>query len=169
MEIPAVVRSALFFAVVFAALPAYAVDPAARAAFDAPVTSWKTMTPEQKTSTIQLLDYTKALDAEKTTKMQACMDMLAGGGTFDGMDVGLINVKCAHDLGFVKSPSEERQKQLIACVQKEIPDFSEKEFLAVSLSAVAVGLSKDGQQPVATPRTQQILEAMKRCNAGNAQ
>ena len=92
------------------------------------------------------------------------MKVIGRSPVWEGSTVGTLLTKCSFDMGVTKSQSEAQWDALVACVKKEVPDFSKDEFFSLGLSAAGASLAKDaGSDPIMTPRTKQILEIMGRC------
>jgi hypothetical protein len=68
-------------------------------------------------------------------------------------------------MGVAKTDAEAHMNATVACIKKEVPDFSANEYLALSFSILANTLADATHQqlPANSPRMQRIEDALKRC------
>lgn len=156
----------LLIFIAFQAAPAGAASATAKKYFDMPVKEWLGLTGDEKVEGArELLSLNnREVSREQVESVAACMDAIGTSPVWVSSTVGTLLTKCSFDMGVSKSPSEADWDALVACVQNEVPDFSKNELFALGLAAAGASLAKDaGSDPILTPRTKKILEAMGRC------
>ena len=150
----------------FQATPAGAASAAAKKYFDMPVKEWLGLPVDERVEGARELLYLNngEVSREQVESVAACMDAIGKSPVWVSSTVGTLLTKCSFDMGVAKSPSEADWDALVACVKKELPDFSKDELFSVGLAAAGASLAKDADSdPILTPRTKKILDVMGRC------
>ncbi len=154
----------IFFS--FQAAPVGAASASAKKYFDMPVREWLGLSEGEKAEgASELLSlHGTSVSQEQTESVLTCMNAIGKSPVWVSSTVGTLLTKCSFDMGVAKSPSEADWDALVACVKKEVPDFSKDEFFSLGLSAAGASLAKDAEsEPIITPRTKKIFEVMGRC------
>ena len=154
----------IFFSV--QAAPASAASASAKRYFDMPVREWLGLSESEKADGArELLSLQgKGVSQEQTESVVSCMNAIGKSPVWISSTAGTLLTKCSFDMGVAKSTSEAEWDAIIACVKREVPDFSRDEFFSLGLSAAGASLAKDaGSEPIMTPRTRKILKVMGRC------
>lgn len=158
-----------FMLLVFISVPAALPGAAAAAVnkyFEMPVKEWLGLAAGEKGEGIrQLLALNKReVSPGQVEAVAACMDTIGKSPVWVESTVGTLLTKCSFDMGVTKSPSEAEWEALVACIKKEVADFSRDELFSVVLSAAGASMAKDSQSaPILTPRTEKILGSLGRC------
>ena len=161
-----VILYSLLVALSFQPAPAAAASATAKKFFDMPVKEWLGLSEREKLEgTSELLSLNnREVSREQVESALTCMDAIGKSPVWVSSTVGTLLTKCSFDMGVAKSPSEAGWDALVACVKKEVPDFSKEEFFSLGLSAAGASLAKDaGNEPIMTARTKKILEIMGAC------
>jgi hypothetical protein len=161
-----VISCFLIIFISFQAALAGAASATGKKYFDMPVKEWLLLSGEEKVEGARelLALHNKKVSREQIESVAACMNTIGKSPVWETSTVGTLLTKCSFDMGVTKSPSEADWDALVACVRKEVPDFSKDELLSLGLSAAGAALAKDaGSDPLLTPRTKKILEIMGAC------
>lgn len=141
-------------------------SPSGKKYFDMPVTEWLALPESEQVESAQAL---LSVNRQDLTRQQAlavasCMKIIGRSPIWESSTVGTLMTKCSFDMGVTESPSEKEWDALVACVKKEVPDFTKEEFFSLGLSAAGAALAKDaGSNPILTPRNQKVLGLIDRC------
>jgi hypothetical protein len=156
----------LFIFISFQAALAGAASAPGKKYFDMPVKEWLGLSEAEKVEgTRELLSLNNGeVSHEQIESVAACMNTIGKSPVWVSSTVGTLLTKCSFDMGVAKSPSEADWDALVACVKKEVPDFSKDELFALGLSAAGASLARDARSdPNLTPRTKKILGIMDKC------
>lgn len=146
------------------AFTARAADENMRRYFDMPVTEWQKLPDNARKQATFLLLSNKKPTEQQVNSVNDCMEVIGKSPTWQKATLGTLVSKCSMDMGVVKSASDERWDAAVACIKKDVPDFTKEEFFSVTFSALGAATAKDAQpNPPMTPRTQKIMEATKKC------
>lgn len=161
-----VISGFLLIFLFFQAATAEAASATGRKYFDMPVKVWLGLSEGEKAEgTRELLSlHNGEVTQGQVESVAACMNTIGKSPVWKSSTVGTLLTKCSFDMGVAKSPSEAEWDALVACVKKEVPDFSKEELFSLGLSAAGASLAKDaGSDPILTPRTKKVLEIMDTC------
>jgi hypothetical protein len=68
-----------------------------------------------------------ALSPEELSRVSLCMKALANSPTWQTQKMSLLLQKCSLEMGVAKTDAEAHMNATVACIKKEVPDFSANE------------------------------------------
>jgi hypothetical protein len=134
--------------------------------FDMPMSEYQRLSESEQRAAIESLSPPMpALSPEELSRVSLCMKALANSPTWQTQKMSLLLQKCSLEMGVAKTDAEAHMNATVACIKKEVPDFSANEYLALSFSILANTLADAAHQqlPANSPRMQRIEDALKRC------